>query len=176
VQGHLGFPWRVLGAAALLSGGLPGCGPNGAEPHTEPAIIFDPKKVEKSFVEVVPCRHSHEHDLRYVRSYADPTSAQIFKDCVLLGPPTCRHAGFPKGSLLVKYEYETEACDATDLVSYTATLRLADDSFPEGLDWHWQRATPELKVTDDGAPPVCLNCHIEHCSPPNGFDMHCRPD
>lgn len=140
------------------------------------APIFDPGTVERDFSVVVTCRHSHEHDLRHVQTYADAASAEIFAACVTGSEAECDHEGFPEGSLFVKYEYENEGCEAEDLVSYSASLRLRDGSSRAGRDWHWQRANPDLEIVSDGAPAPCLTCHIDHCSAPAGFDLRCRPD
>jgi hypothetical protein len=164
-----------VSVAVLTTLLLPCCGSSEHGPP-EPSPLFDPREVVQDFVRIMPCRPSHEHELHYVESYADAESAEIFRDCVLLGGPSCTRTAFPKGALFVKYEYEYADCSAQDLVGYTATLRLAEASSKEGHGWHWQRLSAELAVVSDGAPAVCLNCHIDHCSPPNGFDLRCRPD
>jgi hypothetical protein len=149
-----------------------GCqGPSGPEP------VFTLEEVERDFVEVVRCRQSHEHELHHVRVLADPDAAEIFERCVLSGlGGRCDVDRFDTGAVFVKYEYDWADCDPSDFVGYTASLRLEDGDYPEGRDWHWQRLTPALDVVEDGAPARCIQCHINHCDPPDGLDMRCLPD
>ncbi|MEN9578106.1 MAG: hypothetical protein RJA70_1115 [Pseudomonadota bacterium] len=164
----------VLGSTLVVSA-LPGCAE--PKPETDPRLVFDLATVEAEFEEVVPCKKSHEHDLRHVRIVADERSADIFKRCVTqAGAGRCVEEAFPKDSLFVKYEYEHAGCKDNDLVSYTATLKLEPGSYEAGRDWHWQRASRSLEVEADGAPDVCLRCHINHCDEPHGFDLRCLPD
>jgi hypothetical protein len=145
-------------------------------------LVFDLAEVERSFEEVVECRWSHEHELNHVRVLADPTSAAIFRACVLTGEAeNCiidgeRVTGFPVGSLFVKYEYDDFGCEDDDFMGYTASLRLADGSFPAGRDWQWQRVSPRMALLEDGAPTRCIGCHIDHCEAPYGLDLRCLPD
>jgi hypothetical protein len=131
--------------------------------------------------EIVACRQSHEHELNHVRTVANREAADIFRRCVLLRDPSlplpddCT-APFPEGSLFVKYEYELPGCLPEDFKAVTANLKLAVGSYPEGHDWRWQRLTPKLRVVEDGAPLVCLLCHVDHCGPPDGHDLRCLPD
>lgn len=84
---------------------------------------------------------------------------------------------FPEGARFLKYEYEHAGCEDDDLVSIVVTERLADDSYPNGWDWRWQRIAPDGTVEEDGAPGRCLNCHIDHCGEvPYGWDLRCVPD
>jgi hypothetical protein len=162
--------YRGIASLALVLGA--GCA---TDPGPRP--LFDLAEVERDFVEVLGCRHSHEHELRHVRILADPAAAEIYERCVLTGlGGRCDVDAFPPGSLFVKYEYDLPDCPPWELLSYTASLRLEDHSYPEGLDWHWQRVTPNLQVAEDGAPPRCIQCHVDHCSPPDGLDLRCLPD
>ena len=162
----------VIAALALLASGCGG----------EDELVFDLDEVERTFEEVVPCRWSHEHELNHVRVVADPAAADIFRECVLTGlGDDCEIdgapvGGFPVGSIFVKYEYDDFGCEDSDFLGYTASLRLEDGSFPEGWDWQWQQVGPDLELLDDGAPPVCLGCHINHCESPYGLDLRCLPD
>jgi hypothetical protein len=164
-------------AAALLAAGATLASCNGRDD-----LVFDVQEVERSFEEVVSCRWSHEHELNHVRVFADPRSAEIFRACVLTGEAeNCVMdgepvAGFPVGSLFVKYEYDDFGCEDDDFMGYTASLRLEDGSFPEGRDWQWQRVSPSMSLVEDGAPPRCLGCHIDHCEAPFGLDLRCLPD
>ena len=157
-------PWAVVSLTV----------PVGCEPP--PAPLFGLEAIGTELVEVLPCRSSHDHELRHVRIFADPVAAQIYERCVLGSTGPCPDSGFPADSLFLKLEYELAGCADDELLSYTATLRLEDGAYPEGLDWHWQRCSPQLRVEEDGAPARCLGCHTEHCAPPHGFDLRCVPD
>lgn len=138
--------------------------------------VFDPSVVAREFEEVVPCRFSHEHALRHVRIFADPVAAEVYRRCVLSGlGDSCPDGAFPVGSLFVKYEYD-RSCASDQLVGYTASLRLENGSYPTGFDWWWQSATTDLQVVEEGAPASCLNCHVDHCQSPMGFELRCLPD
>jgi len=136
-------------------------------------------------LEIVGCRQSHEHELNHVRTVADPASAALFRRCVLERPaegsgvpldPSCE-APYPEGALFVKYEYELPGCLPEDFKAITANLKLRPGSFAEGHDWRWQKLTPKLKVIEDGAPLVCVLCHVDHCGAPgDGHDLRCLPD
>jgi hypothetical protein len=159
----------LLAVSALLT--LTACPEPQAPPPGPPGLVTD--ITLPGLVEVVPCKHSHEHDLRHVQIFADPGSATLFQTCVL--DQGCDEP-FPVGSLFVKREYEFEGCKDEDLRSVTASLKLEAGELPEGGDWQWQRLDTELRVVEDGAPPICLICHIDHCSPPYGHDLRCIPD
>lgn len=129
-------------------------------------------------VEIVACRQSHEHELNHVRTVATPEAAEQFQRCVL-DPGAVDHpceAPFPEGSLFVKYEYELPGCLPADFKGISANLKLAPNSFAAGRDWQWQKLDARFRVEDDGAPAVCLLCHIDHCSAPDGHDLRCLPD
>lgn len=159
-------------ALALLAVGLAACDDEPQTPAGPPAV-FTAEELG-AMHEMVPCRHSHEHDLRHVRIFADDAAAPIYHRCVLFWEP-CEQV-FPPGSLFVKMEYEREGCRDDELVGYTATRKVEPGSYPEGFDWRWQRLDPDLEVMQDGAPPVCLRCHIDHCTSPEGHDLRCTPD
>ncbi|MFV8755578.1 hypothetical protein ACNOYE_33935 [Nannocystaceae bacterium ST9] len=137
-----------------------------------PDKLFDDPSMA-GMVEVVPCKQSHEHELHHVEIFADPASAELFQTCVL-DQANCDP--FPAGSLFVKREFEYPGCKPEDLVSYTSSLKLEAGSYPDGRDWHWQNQDADLTVTEDGAPFFCIACHVDHCSPPYGWDMRCIPD
>lgn len=150
--------------------------PPGPDPIVTQALLDS-----GALIEIVGCRQSHEHELNHVRTVADAGAADIFRRCVLERPaegpldPSCT-APFPEGSLFVKYEYELPGCAPADFKGVTANLKLAPGSYAEGHDWRWQKLTPRLRVVEDGAPIVCLLCHIDHCGPPDGHDLRCLPD
>ncbi len=142
-----------------------------------PVPTVDEAAVQSQFVEVVGCKHSHEHELRHVQILADTESADVFERCVLeVSGTTCIETGFAPGAAFVKYEYEFADCVPTDLVSITSVRKLQDGEFPDGRDWHWQRLTPGFRVVEDGAPERCVTCHLDHCSGTGGFDLRCVPD
>lgn len=148
-----------------------------AQPTPKITPLFTTEELNSpDMVEIMACKHSHEHDLRYVRTIADPASAEQYRRCV---PPTssCTEKRFPTGSLFIKLEYDSlTGCEPANLISYTANRKLNDGDLAEGFDWQWQRLTPSLEVQEDGAPRVCVLCHIDHCSAPDGFDLRCVPD
>lgn len=163
-------PRTGLRAAALVAAVIAGCdepAPGG------PAPVFTRAEFD-GLVEMVPCRHSHEHDLRHVRIFVDREAAEIYYRCVLR-QELCEER-FAVGALFVKLEYDREGCRDEEFVGYTAARKLGAGALPEGQDWQWQALDPGLRVTADGAPPVCLRCHIDHCSPPEGYDLRCTPD
>ncbi len=151
---------------------LAGC-PSDPDPPAGPEPLVEDLELP-GLVEVVACKHSHEHDLRHVQIFADPASAELFQTCVL-DQGECTEP-FPVGSLFVKREYEFPDCKPEDLTSVTATLKLEPGSYPQGRDWQWQRLETDLTVVEDGAPFLCIACHEDHCSPPYGHDMRCLPD
>jgi hypothetical protein len=166
-----GMPFSVRAAvAAPLILGLLGCPVDPPDPG--PDKIFDDPSLT-GLVEIVPCRSSHDHELRHVEIFADPDSATLFQTCVL-EQAACDP--FPVGSLFVKREFEYPGCDPAELVGYTTAIKLEPGSYAEGHDWHWQKQDPDLRVVEDGAPFFCITCHVDHCSPPGGFDMRCIPD
>jgi hypothetical protein len=129
-----------------------------------------PAGVEGLWAEARGCRHSHEHELRHVRVLASPTA---------LVPYLRLHPAFPypAGATLVKLEYDDAAC--TNLLGYTAMLKEPPGARPAGGDWRWQRLDMTRRVIEDGAPPVCLTCHVHHCAaagqhrPGAGYDLTC---
>jgi hypothetical protein len=140
------------------------------------AVFTVAQLTDGEMVEVMACKLSHEHELRFVRTVADAASAEIYRRCV---PPSaaCTEARFPVDSLFVKLEYDSPTgCEPSALAAYTAVKKLQDGALPEGFNWRWQRVSPALDVEQDGAPDVCLRCHTDHCLAPRGFDLRCVPD
>ena len=124
-------------------------------------------------------RQSHEHELNHVRTVANAAAAEQFRRCVLdpaAADAPCDEA-FAPGSLFVKYEYELPGCLEQDFKGISANLKLNPGEFPPGRDWRWQKLSARLDVIEDGAPQVCLLCHIDHCGEtPYGHDLRCLPD
>lgn len=172
------FASRAI-VAALACVCLAACSdPIAVEPPGPDPIITQAALEAGGFIEVSPCRPSHEHDLRHVRVVANLAAADRYRRCVLTArpdDPLCQEP-FPEGALFVKYEYELPGCVPAELVSYTANAKLAKGAFESGRDWRWQRISPKFKVEEDGAPWRCLLCHIDHCEPPYGHDLRCTPD
>ncbi|MCC6624581.1 MAG: hypothetical protein IT385_25255 [Deltaproteobacteria bacterium] len=170
---------RLLPIALALA--VPACDETPSEPPGPDPVVTQALLDSGALIEIVSCRQSHEHELNHVRTVADPGAADIFRRCVLEAPeggatdPACA-APFPEGSLFVKYEYELPGCLPEDFKGVTANLKLAHGSYPQGYDWRWQKLTPKLRVLEDGAPLVCLLCHVDHCGAPDGHDLRCLPD
>jgi hypothetical protein len=152
----------LLGACALAL--LPaGCGeeaPSGAQP------VF-PENPDLVWREIRDCRHSHEHELRFIRVFASPTAEDSY---LALSP----EVPYPVGATLVKLEYDDPNC--TTLLGYTALQKLAPGEQPEGGDWMWQRVNAGHEVEEEGAMTRCVNCHAVHCEPPYGYDLTCAEE
>lgn len=149
-----------LGVASLASAG---CGP---EPESGPEPLF-PADADTAWNELRDCRHSHEHELRFIRVFASPDAEAPY---LALSPDM----PYPVGARLVKFEYDDANC--TDLLGYTALEKLPAGVAPAGGDWLWQRVGPNRKVLEEGAMPRCINCHQDHCEPPNGYDLTCAEE
>jgi hypothetical protein len=170
----LAWTWAACGLSAWALAACDDPAPP-ALPTVDPVFRVE-QLTDGSMGEIMPCKLSHEHELRHVRTVADLASVDVYSRCV---PPSsaCKEPRFPVGSLFVKLEYNSPTgCEPDALVSYTATLKLPQGALEAGYDWQWQRLSPALKVEEDGAPGVCLRCHIDHCAPPRGFDLRCVPD
>lgn len=151
-----------LAAAALIL--FAACVPGtGADAGVDAGPVADPffaEDVEGSYTEVRDCRSSIEHELRYIRVFADDVAHE---------PYTTRpDGGFPEDAIVVKVEYADDGC--TDVIGYTAMKRLADGASPEALDWHWQEANGNQKVFSDGPLLRCVGCH-ERCD--GAYDATC---
>jgi hypothetical protein len=118
-----------------------------------------------SFVEVRPCRGSTDHDLNHVRVLADPVGLDAY---------AMRTVPFPTGSVILKEEYDP--ADATcqgPVMSWTVMVKLALDSSPTTLDWHWQRVDMGRNVVTDND-PRCSACHKRCGVPPDGYAGTCE--
>lgn len=152
----------LLGACALAL--LPaGCGEDG-NPAAQPVFPEDP---ELAWREIRDCRHSHEHELRFIRVFASPTAEEPY---LALSPDV----PYPVGATLVKLEYDDPDC--TELLGYTALQKLEPGKQPAGGDWLWQRVNGEGEVEEEGAMSRCVNCHAVHCEPPHGYDLTCAEE
>lgn len=153
----------VLGAGLAVTLSLAtGCG--GSEEPGEPVFPEDP---EAEWRELRDCRHSHEHELRFIRVFASPEAEAPY---LALSP----EEPYPVGARLVKVEYDDPGC--TELLGYSALEKLPAGVAPAGNDWLWQRVSPEREVLEEGAMPRCINCHEDHCNPPYGYDLTCAEE
>lgn len=152
--------WLPLLVAAL------GC----AEGEDEGRAALFPADFMTTFTEARTCRQSHEHDLNYIRVFANDLAAAPY---AALSPDV----PYAPGALLVKAQYDDDAC--TQLVAYTVMARQEPGYATGTFDWRWQRLDADLNVLEDGPQPVrCLSCHAVHCSPPRGegFELTCADD
>jgi hypothetical protein len=156
---------------ALAWGVLLGCeeGPDdvpdaGHEPAR--AAVF-PADFADRYRETRDCRHSHEHELHYIRVLV---SADAEAPYAALSPDE----PYPVGATLVKAEYDDELCEL--LVGYTAYEKRAKGENPAGGDWWWQKLDADENVLEEGAPWRCINCHTVHCAPPYGYDLTCAEE
>jgi hypothetical protein len=152
----------VLAVLGTLLLGAAGCDPE--PPGPEPLF---PEQPETAWTEMRDCRHSHEHELRFIRVFASPDAEASY---LALSP----EVPYPVGARLVKLEYDDPGC--TQLLGYTALEKQPPGSLPAGGDWLWQRVSPRREVLEEGAMYRCINCHEEHCEPPLGYDLTCAEE
>ena len=116
----------------------------------------------------LPCQISHDHELRYVRVFADDAAH---------APYTTGVGAFPVGATLLKAEYDDPSC--SELLSFVLMVKLEPGVGPaEEHDWTWQRFDPDLTEVHDPRfiPTTCIDCHDYHCAaPPLGNDYTCTP-
>lgn len=151
----------LLGACAVAVL-MAGCGEEDAGP--EPVFPESPELVWR---EIRDCRHSHEHELNFIRVFASPTAEDSY---LALSPDV----PYPVGATLVKLEYDDPDC--TELKGYSALQKLEPGTQPEGGDWLWQRVSKTREVEEEGAMTRCVNCHAVHCDPPHGYDLTCAEE
>lgn len=132
-------------AIAALAFGCPG---------PEPIDPIFPADYASRFTEARDCRRSPEHDLSYIRIYANAGALEVYQT---------RTGDFPEGAILVKEEYADPSC--TDRIGWTAMIR-------EGGDWHWQELASDRVVIEDGAIRRCAGCHAA-CVAPEGYQGTC---
>lgn len=154
--------WWGLALVAAFSGG---CGDGGGP--TAPEAIEFPQDLTSTWTEMRDCRHSHEHELRYIRVFASPSAEVPYAS---LDPAT----PYPVGALLVKAEYDDAECASP--IGYTFMQKLEEGASEAGQDWLWQRQDMDRNVLESGAPPRCVTCHKHHCAPPNGYDLSCAEE
>lgn len=152
-------------AAGCLGSGAPER--DAGAPDAGPPPVF-PADFARTYTEMRDCRQSHEHELHYIRVLASPSALAPY---TALSPDM----PYPEGATLLKVEYDEEDC-AGPVVLYTAYRKLELNANPIGNDWLWQRVSPQREVIEQGAPWVCVNCHMHHCAPPNGYDLTCAEE
>ena len=128
-----------------------------------------PEDFETSWTEArTPCTLSHDHELTYIR---------VFADALALAPYTERVEPYPTGARLLKVEYADEGC--TEIRDYVVMERLESGSAPADLDWRWLRYDDQRRLVTDRRfePDRCINCHTCHCAvPPYGWQFTCSLD
>jgi len=154
---------RSLSAVLVALGIAAACGGDTEPPGPEPAF---PEDFLLNWEELRDCRHSHEHELRHIRVFADPLAAPSYR---ALSP----EVPFPVGATLVKLEYDFAGCEEQDLLEYTVMHKREPGFAPDANDWLWQRVSLDRQVIEHGAPMHCVFCHTVHCPPPYGYDLAC---
>ncbi len=133
-------------AALVCLGGLAACATDDPPVKVEPIW---PSDFETAWPEVRDCRLSPaEHDGFYIRVFANPEAA----DAYVKG-----FYPFAEGTLLVKGEYDEEACATLKRVS--AMRKLAKGAAPALGDWQWQRTDAAGQVLDKMPAKSCAGCH-----------------
>lgn len=159
---------RLAYGCFLVMPGIAGCAPaattdagvhdDGVAPVAAPLF---PADVEEAFEEARDCRRSIDHDLSFVRVFADATAH---------GPYTTRAEPFPAGATLVKVQYADEEC--VDVVGFVAMQKRVTGEAPDSGDWIWQRASAERGVLEHGDLQSCVFCH-SGCNVAGGYDWTC---
>lgn len=140
----------------------------GAADESEPEPLF-PEGFADQYVEMRDCRHSHEHELRFIRVFASPSAQEPYAKLSADVP-------YPEGALLLKVEYDDFPCEDDAVLGYTVMQKLAPGTSADGRDWRWQKLDADRALLEDGAPFRCINCHEQHCAPPYGFDLSCAEE
>lgn len=146
-------------AAVALLVGCPGPEDDGPFP-----VDFETEWTEAR----TSCTLSHDHELTYVRVFADPLA---------LAPYTERVEPYPTGARILKVEYLDEDC--TEIIDYVMMERLENGAAPADLDWRWLRFDVDRNLVTDRRtePERCIDCHTCHCGePPYGWELTCSLD
>lgn len=159
---------RLAYGGFLVILGIAGCAPatttdagvedGGAAPAAAPLF---PADVEEAFAEARDCRRSIDHDLSFVR---------VFADAPAHGPYTTRAEPFPVGATVVKVQYADEDC--ADVVGFVAMQKRATGEASDSGDWTWQRTSAEREVLEHGDVQGCVFCHSA-CNGAGGYDWTC---
>ena len=153
-EGKGRLPWgAVLGLIAAAAAGA-ACEEPEPEPGLEPWVQAD---FEATLDEVITCRRSPEHDLSYVR---------IFANALASGTYLQRDEPFAAGSLVIKAEFVDENCGES--VGFSAMRRNE-----AGGAWEWQALDERRVVLEQGDLRNCSGCHDECGQAPEGWDGVC---
>ncbi|MBX3271549.1 MAG: cytochrome P460 family protein [Sandaracinaceae bacterium] len=148
----------VLGVTVALAAG---CEP-------EPSSPF-PDGFPEGWTEArEACTLSHDHDLTYIRVYANELA---------YGPYTTFEGAYPPGAMLLKQLFYDEDC--RDLVGFVTMEKLPEGTQRVDFDWRWRRfdARGEEIVDPRRIPDTCITCHHWHCAaPPYGWDLTCSQE
>lgn len=112
-----------------------------------------------------PCRLSHDHDLTYIRVWADDAAYSVY---------TTQEGEYPVGARLLKGMYRDELCE--ELFAYVTMEKLPAGTSSETWDWDFRRydAMGNEIVNPRRIPSTCVDCHAWHCpEPPYGLDLTC---
>lgn len=147
----------------LLALAVGSCGPEDPAPGPFPADY------ERTWSEARErCTLSHDHELRYIRVFANDAA---------LGPYSRQDAPYPPGAALLKAEYDDPDC--SELLSFVLMEKLAPGTTPpDEHDWTWRRFDAQRREIVDrrAIPSTCIDCHAWHCEePPYGWDYTCPP-
>ena len=137
-----------------------------SEMDDDPQAVF-PEDFEDRYVEMRTCRHSHEHELRFIRVFASETAQTPYATLSAEVP-------YPPGAILVKAEYDDPSCETT--LGFTVMQKLDAGENPDGGDWRWQKLDADRTLLQNGAPVRCVSCHAQHCAPPHGYDLSCAEE
>lgn len=154
-----GAPMCRVAPLALLIVLLTACGGPGEGPF--------PADYESRWEEArTPCTLSHDHELRYIR---------VFANDLAYAPYTSATGTYAPGAMLLKAEYDDATC--TELLSYVLMEKLEPGASPPGEhDWTWRRFESDRSEVNDPRfiPSTCIDCHDFHCrEAPYGLDFTC---
>jgi hypothetical protein len=154
-------PFRPFSLLAFALAVFGTCHPSEAPPF--------PPNYETQWREArAPCTLSHDHELRWIRVFANDRAYE---------PYVSQSGPYPPGAILLKAEYDDRAC--TELVSIVVMEKMEPGATPPSeLGWRWRRFGPDRReIIDPSAiPSTCTTCHEFHCrEPPYGWDYTCPP-
>lgn len=131
-----------------------------------PPVVVDPDAGppwfeddwEATYADVRSCRSSPEHDLSYIRVFANDIAEETY---------TTREGEFAEGAVLVKPEYADPDCSI--LIGIKA-MRYT------GGGWEFQRYDEDGHVMA-GDTLRCVGCHLSTCGfPPDGYMGTCAAE
>lgn len=119
-----------------------------AEVDSPDATRVIPEGYKESFVEVLGCRSSVEHDLAYVVVRTAPELASIYR---------AGSGVFPAGALVIKEQYTDARCQ--QLNAYTVMRKDDAGRVPEAGDWRFYKLDRRQRVLEQGKSSRCVACH-----------------